>query len=99
MTSIRRILDILGALSHAQQTRVMAFVNARVADTSELGQARDMRDVKLGGLTSEIAKPSRAAQLPFPDADTTKKVMDGMAKAGDMLGHALIGTAKVDVNQ
>jgi hypothetical protein len=90
MTSIRRILDILGGLSHTQRARVMTFVNGRVADGSFAEVApRPLSDVKLEA--ADLAKPSRAAQLPFPDTEATKVALAGLGKAGDALGHALIG--------
>jgi hypothetical protein len=78
MTSIRRILDILGGLSHTQRARVMAFVNGRVADGSFVEVAApNLSNVKLapvpyrdGQTTEELAldmvKPSRGPQAPFP---------------------------------
>ncbi len=98
MTSIRRILDILGALAPSQQARVMAFVNGRVADGSIATPPSPLSDVKLAvDSNGEIAR--QRPQLPFPDADATKRAMDGLGAAGAALGGALVGNTKVDVKQ
>ncbi len=88
MTSIRRILDILGGLTPSQQTRTMAFVNGRLADAPINPPAviSPLKNVKL--------------ELPFPDQEETKRNINALADGGaGSNGAALISTSIVDVKQ
>ncbi len=84
MVAMRRIIETLNDLEPSARTRVMAFVNDRVLINPPIEKATNE--------PQEKPKAPVVGELPFPDAERVKAVINGNgASDGIPLGLAGLG--------